>query len=61
TAVRDAIQHSKTETLQGVVQFDQYGDILNPTVSIFQVVKNTNYPLTDILHQFKYIGVAPAT
>ncbi|MGH7081753.1 MAG: branched-chain amino acid ABC transporter substrate-binding protein [Acetobacteraceae bacterium] len=60
-AVRDAIQHSKTETLQGVVQFDRYGDILNPTVSIFQVVKNTNYKLTDILHQFKYIGVAPTT
>ncbi len=59
-AVRDAIQNSKTVTLQGTVQFDQYGDVVNRTVSIFQVVKNTNYPLTDIIHQFKYIGVAPA-
>jgi branched-chain amino acid transport system substrate-binding protein len=60
-AVRDAIQNSKTVTLQGTVQFDQYGDVVNRTVSIFQVVKNTSYPLTDIIHQFKYIGVAPTS
>jgi branched-chain amino acid transport system substrate-binding protein len=58
-AVRDAIQTSTTNTLQGTVQFDQHGDIVNRTVSVFQVVKNTNYPLTDIIHQFRYIGVAP--
>lgn len=60
-AVREAIHRSKTATLQGTVQFDQYGDILNRTVSIFQLEKNQKYPLTDILHQFKYIGVAPAS
>ncbi|HUA76361.1 MAG TPA: branched-chain amino acid ABC transporter substrate-binding protein, partial [Acetobacteraceae bacterium] len=44
-AVRDAIQSSTTQTLQGTVQFDKYGDIVNRTVSVFQVVKNTAYPL----------------
>ncbi|HWA80636.1 MAG TPA: branched-chain amino acid ABC transporter substrate-binding protein [Acetobacteraceae bacterium] len=60
-AVRDAIQNSSTNTLQGTVQFDKYGDIVNRTVSIFQVVKNTAYKLDDIVHQFKYIGVAPTS
>ncbi|MDA8050773.1 MAG: branched-chain amino acid ABC transporter substrate-binding protein [Rhodospirillales bacterium] len=60
-AVREAIQTSKTNTLQGEVTFDKYGDITNRTVSIFQVVENKKYPLTDIIHQFKYIGVAPTS
>ncbi len=59
--VRDAIQASHTNTLQGEVAFDQYGDVVNRTVSVFQVVKNPNYPLTDIIHQFKYIGSAPTS
>ncbi|MGH7160398.1 MAG: branched-chain amino acid ABC transporter substrate-binding protein [Acetobacteraceae bacterium] len=59
--VRDAIQTSKTNTLQGEVAFDKYGDIVNRTVSVFQVEKNTAYPLTDIIHQFKYIGSAPTS
>ncbi|MGH7068799.1 MAG: branched-chain amino acid ABC transporter substrate-binding protein, partial [Acetobacteraceae bacterium] len=56
--VRNAIQASHTHTLQGDVSFDKYGDITNHVVSIFQVQKNTAYPLTDIIHQFKYIGSA---
>ena len=60
-SVREAIQTSHTSTLQGPVAFDQYGDIVNRTVSVFQVVENKNYPLTDIIHQFKYIGVAPTS
>jgi len=60
-SVRDAIQASHTNTLQGEVAFDQYGDVVNRTVSIFQVTKNTNYPLTDIIHQFKYVGSAPTS
>ncbi|HUC16290.1 MAG TPA: branched-chain amino acid ABC transporter substrate-binding protein [Acetobacteraceae bacterium] len=59
--VRDAIQNSKTQTLQGTVQFDQNGDILDRTVSIFQVTENKKYPLDDTIHQFKYIGVAPTS
>ena len=59
--VREAIQTSKTNTLQGVVSFDGNGDIVNKVISVFQVVENKNYPLTDIIHQFKYIGVAPTS
>jgi branched-chain amino acid transport system substrate-binding protein len=58
-AVRDAIQSSKTKTLQGVVSFDGNGDLTNHVVSIFQVQHNPNYPTDDIVHQYKYIGAAP--
>jgi len=58
-AVRDAIQTAKVETLQGIVSFDQYGDINDRTISIFQAREDTNYPPEAILHQFKYLGVAP--
>ncbi|MGH7226174.1 MAG: branched-chain amino acid ABC transporter substrate-binding protein, partial [Gemmataceae bacterium] len=58
-AVRNAIQHSTTDTLQGVVRFDKYGDLLSPVISVFEVVENKDYPLTDVLHQFKYVGSAP--
>jgi branched-chain amino acid transport system substrate-binding protein len=58
-AVRDAIQASKAQTLQGVVSFDANGDLTNRVVSIFQVQHNPNYPNDDIVHQYKYIGVAP--
>lgn len=58
-AVRSGIQNAHVETLQGTVSFDANGDVTNRVISVFQVVKNPNYPLTDIMHQFKYIGVAP--
>jgi branched-chain amino acid transport system substrate-binding protein len=58
-AVRDAIQATHLQTLQGVIEFDQNGDIKSRVVSVFQVVHNTEYKDDDILHQFKYIGVAP--
>jgi branched-chain amino acid transport system substrate-binding protein len=60
-SVREAIQTSKTPTLQGTVEFNQNGDMLHEVISVFQVVKNPNYPLTDMIHQFKYIGVAPTS
>lgn len=59
--VREAIQNSKTDTLQGVIEYDKYGDMTDHTVSLFQVVKNESFPLTDIIHQFKYIGTAPTS
>jgi branched-chain amino acid transport system substrate-binding protein len=58
-SVRDAIQTTRLQTLQGVVEFDQNGDIKSRVVSVFQVHHNTEYKDDDILHQFKYIGVAP--
>ena len=58
-AVRDAIQNTHLQTLQGMIEFDQNGDVKSRVVSVFQVVHNTEYQDVDILHQFKYIGVAP--
>jgi branched-chain amino acid transport system substrate-binding protein len=60
-AVRDAIQTTKLQTLQGEVSFDENGDIKNRIVSVFQCHKDDKYPLDDVIHQFKYIGVAPST
>ncbi|HEY3909396.1 MAG TPA: branched-chain amino acid ABC transporter substrate-binding protein [Stellaceae bacterium] len=60
-AVRDAIQQSHVKTLQGVVSFDGNGDITNRVISVFQITKNDKYPLDDVLHQYKYMGVAPAS
>ena len=57
--VRDAIQNGAVRTLQGTVSFDENGDIKDRTVSVFQIVHNTSYPDDDIIHQFKYLGVAP--
>ena len=58
-AVRDAIQDANVKTLQGVVSFDDNGDVKDRTVSIFQIKKDTNYPLDDILRQYHFVGVAP--
>jgi len=57
--VRDAIQASHLKTLQGEVSFDDNGDITSRVVSVFQIVKNDKYPLDDVLHQYKYMGIAP--
>jgi branched-chain amino acid transport system substrate-binding protein len=57
--VRDAIQASKTKTLQGVVSFDENGDITNREVSVFQIHRDDKHPLDSVLHQYKYLGVAP--
>src|SRR5271167_4193976 len=60
-AVRDAIQQSHLKTLQGDVSFDANGDIENRVVSVFKITRNDKYPLDDVLHQYKYLGVAPAS
>lgn len=58
-AVRDAIQDADVQTLQGAVQFDGNGDIRDRTVSVFQVRKDSRYPLDDMLRQYHFVGVAP--
>ena len=60
-SIRDAIQASKAKTIQGTVSFDQYGDITNRVVSVFQIHHDPAHPADDVLHQYKYVGVAPAT
>jgi branched-chain amino acid transport system substrate-binding protein len=57
--VRDAIQASKTPTIQGVVSFDENGDLADRTVSVFQIKKDTNARLDDVSAQYHYIDVAP--
>jgi branched-chain amino acid transport system substrate-binding protein len=59
--VRNAIQLSKTPTLQGVVQFDKNGDLLNKVISVFQIQENKSKPLDDPASQYKYIGVCPTS
>jgi len=57
--VRDAMQTANVKTLQGQVSFDDNGDIKDRTVSVFQVTRDQKYPDDDLIHQYKYIGVAP--
>jgi branched-chain amino acid transport system substrate-binding protein len=57
--VRDAIQDSKLKTLQGEVTFDDNGDINQKVVSVYQIIHNPKYAEDDVVHQFKYVGVAP--
>ena len=57
--VRDAIQESKVKTLQGEISFDQNGDINNRVISVFQIKKDAGHPLDSVLHQYKYMGIAP--
>jgi branched-chain amino acid transport system substrate-binding protein len=59
SAVRDAIQTAKVETLQGTISFDQYGDISDRTISVFQAREDKNFPPEAVLQQYKYLGVAP--
>jgi branched-chain amino acid transport system substrate-binding protein len=58
-AVRDAMQTAHVKTLQGEITFDENGDLRNREISVFRIVKNDKYPLDDVLHQYKYLGVAP--
>jgi branched-chain amino acid transport system substrate-binding protein len=58
-SVRDAIQDTKLDSLQGEISFDANGDLKSKTVSIFQVQYDAKFPIGDVVHQFKYVGVAP--
>jgi len=57
--VRDAMQATNLKTLQGVVAFDENGDIKDRTVSVFQYKRNPSYPEDDVIHQQVYLGPAP--
>jgi ABC-type branched-subunit amino acid transport system substrate-binding protein len=57
--LRDAIQVTKLETMQGEIAFDSNGDLKSKTVSIFRVEYDAKHPIGDVVHQFKYVGVAP--
>jgi branched-chain amino acid transport system substrate-binding protein len=57
--VRDAIQTAKVSTIQGVVSFDENGDLADRTVSVFQIKKDAKAKLDDVSAQYNYIDVAP--
>jgi branched-chain amino acid transport system substrate-binding protein len=57
--VRDAIQASNLKTMQGTISFDKNGDINSRVVSVFKIVHDPKYKDDDIIHQYKYVGVAP--
>ena len=57
--VRDYIQTAKVKSLQGTITFDQNGDLGDRTISVFQIKKDANFAADDMVHQYKYIGVAP--
>ncbi len=59
-AVRDAIQSGHVDTLQGEISYDANGDMSSRVVSVFQVKYDPKYPANDVIHQFKYVGIAPA-
>lgn len=59
SSVRDAIQAGKVDTLQGELSYDANGDLASHVVSVFQVQQDTTHPSNDVVHQFKYIGIAP--
>ena len=58
-AVRDALQTARVPTLQGVVSFDENGDLQDRTISVFQIRRDDRYPPDDVLHQYRFIGTAP--
>ncbi len=58
-SVRDAIQTAKVPTIQGVISFDENGDLADRTVSVFQIKKDSTKSLTDVSAQYKYLDVAP--
>jgi branched-chain amino acid transport system substrate-binding protein len=53
------MQTAHVKTLQGEITFDENGDLRNREISVFRIVKDDKYPLDDVLHQYKYLGVAP--
>ncbi|HYB10831.1 MAG TPA: branched-chain amino acid ABC transporter substrate-binding protein [Alphaproteobacteria bacterium] len=59
--VRDAIQSTNLKTLQGEVAFDANGDMVTKVISAYQVKHDPKYPDGDVTHQFKYVGVTPAS
>jgi len=57
--MRDAIEATRIDTMQGVISFDKNGDLTSRVISVFQIRHNAAYPLTDMVRQYKYVGVAP--
>jgi len=59
SAMRDAIQAVRIDTLQGPVSFDPNGDLTDKTISVFQIRQDTQFPPND-MRQYHYVGMAPS-
>ncbi len=59
-AVRAAMLQTHLKLLQGDVSFDANGDLASKVVSIFQVKYDPKYAISDVVHQFRFVGPAPA-
>jgi branched-chain amino acid transport system substrate-binding protein len=57
--MRDAIEATRLDTLQGTISSDKNGDLTSRAISVFQIRRDMAYPPEDMAHQFKYIGLAP--
>jgi branched-chain amino acid transport system substrate-binding protein len=57
--MRDAIQATKIDTMQGTISFDNNGDLTSRIISVFQIKHTASFPQDDMVHQYKYVGVAP--
>jgi len=55
-----ALQKGQIVVVAGFQGVDENGDITNRIVSVFKITKDDNFPLNDTIHQYKYVGVAPA-
>ncbi len=58
-AIRDAIQATSIDTLQGKIAFDANGDLQSHVVSVFQVRHDPSAADADMLRQWRYVGIAP--
>jgi len=58
-AVQAALMTAKVPTLQGVVSFDENGDLASRVVSVFHIEHDASKPLDDVSAQYKYLEVAP--
>jgi branched-chain amino acid transport system substrate-binding protein len=57
--MRDAIQATKIMTMQGEISFDNNGDLNSRIISVFQIKHTAGFPQDDMVHQYRYVGVAP--
>ena len=58
-AMRDAVQATKINTMQGTISFDDNGDLTSRIISVFQIKHTAGFTQDDMVHQYKYVGVAP--
>jgi ABC-type branched-subunit amino acid transport system substrate-binding protein len=58
-AVRDAVQATNVPTIQGIIAFDENGDLKDRTVSVFQIQQDKSARPDDVSRQYRYVGVAP--